>query len=99
MRRLSNYPIHKIEISMQVNSESRYTPKEKATYTNIKAYVKEKYGFGVTSLYIAQVKEKCGLEKRPNYNISKNPDAKVPQCPPEKEAAIMDALRHFGEIE
>jgi len=91
--------IHKIEIPMQVDSESRYKPKEKATYPNIKAYVKEKYGFGVTALYIAQVKEKCGLEKRPNYNISKNPDAKVPQCPPEKEAAIIDALRHFGEIE
>ena len=42
---------------------------EKPTYEKIKAYVKEKYGFEVTSLYIAQVKDRLGLEKRANYNI------------------------------
>ena len=67
----------------------------KATYDEIKAYVLEKYGLKVSSLYISQVKRKCGLDVGQNYNLSKKEDAKVPQCPPEKEAAIMEALKHF----
>ena len=54
----------------------------------------EKYGLKVSSLYISQVKRKCGLDVGPNYNLSKKEDA-VPQCPPEKESAIMEALKHF----
>ena len=64
----------------------------------IKAYVLEKYGLKVSSLYISQVKRKCGMDVGQNYNLSKKEDAKVPQCPPEKEAAIMDALKHFQMI-
>ena len=41
-------------------------------------------------------KRKCGIIERENYNLSKSEDSKQPQCPPEKEKAIMDALRHFG---
>lgn len=67
----------------------------KATYDEIKAYVLEKHGLKVSSLYISQVKRKCGLGVGQNYNLSKKEDAKVPQCPPEKEAAIMEALKHF----
>ena len=67
----------------------------KATYDEIKAYVLEKYGLKVSSLYISQVKRKCGLDVGQNYNLSKKEDAKVPQCPPEKEAAIMETLKHF----
>ena len=52
----------------------------------------------MSSLYISQVKRKCGLEVGQNYNLSKKEDAKVPQCPPEKEAAIVEALKHFGMI-
>jgi 23S rRNA (uracil1939-C5)-methyltransferase len=89
----------RILVNMPVDSESRYTPEEEATYPKIKEYVKKKYGFNVSSLYIAQVKEKCGLDKRLNHNLSKKEDAKVPQCPPEKEAAIMDAFRYFKLIE
>ena len=70
---------------------------EKPTYEKIKVYVKEKYGFEVTSLYIAQVKDHMGLEKRANYNIGEG-KAKVPNCPPEKAEAIVDAFRHFGMI-
>ena len=66
-----------------------------ATYEQIKTYVLEKYGLKVSSLYISQVKRKCGLDVGQNYNLSKKEDAKVPQCPPEKETAIMDALRYF----
>ena len=88
----------KIEVTMEPSAESNYTPAEKATYVKIKAYVKEKYGLNVSSLYIGQIKEKCGLDKRDNYNLPKSEDAKVPKCPPEKESAIMDAFRHFGMI-
>lgn len=69
-----------------------------ATYEQIKAYVLEHTGLKVSSLYISQIKRKCGLDVGQNYNLSKKEDAKVPQCPPEKEAAIMDALKHFGMI-
>ena len=69
----------------------------KATYDEIKAYVKDKYGFEVTSLYIAQVKEKLGIKERKNYNIGEGKGV-VPHCPPDKEEAIMDAFRHFGMI-
>ena len=69
-----------------------------ATYEQIKAYVLEKYGLKVSSLYISQVKRKCGLDVGQNYNLSKKENAKVPKCPPEKEAAIMDALKYFQMI-
>lgn len=66
-----------------------------ATYEQIKAYVLEHSGLKVSSLYISQVKRKCGIIERDNYNKPKSEDAKQPQCPPEKEAAIMEALRYF----
>ena len=52
----------------------------------------------VSSLYISQVKRKCGLEVGQNYNLSKSENPKVPKCPPEKEAVIMGALKHFQMI-
>ena len=70
-----------------------------ATYEQIKTYVLEHTGLKVSSLYISQVKRKCGLDVGQNYNLSKKEDAKVPQCPPEKEAAIMEALKHFQMLE
>jgi 23S rRNA (uracil1939-C5)-methyltransferase len=52
----------------------------------------------VSSLYISQIKRKCGLDVGHSYNHPKSEDAHVPQCPPEKERAIIDALTHFGMI-
>lgn len=69
-----------------------------ATYGQIKDYVLEHGGLKVSSLYIAQVKQKYGIIERENYNKPKSEDAKQPQCPPEKEKAIMEALKHFGMI-
>ena len=69
-----------------------------ATYPEIKAYVLEKFGLKVSSLYIAQIKEKCGLDKRENFNIGEGKSRPL-ICPPEKEQAIMDAFRHFGMID
>ncbi len=70
----------------------------KATYDEIKAYVLEHTGLKVSSLYISQIKRKCGLDVGQNYNLSKKEDAKVPQCPPEKEKAIREAFKYFGMI-
>ncbi len=69
-----------------------------ATYGEIKAYVVEKFELKVSSLYISQVKRKCGLEVGENYNLAKSENAKVPTCPPEKEKAIMAVLEHFRMI-
>ena len=69
-----------------------------ATYEQIKAYVLEHTGLKVSHLYIAQVKQKHGIIERECYNKPKSEDAKQPQCPPEKEAAIEAALKHFKMI-
>ena len=58
----------------------------------------EHTGLKVSSLYISQVKRKCGLDVGDSYNKPKSEDAHVPQCPPEKENAIREALKHFGII-
>ena len=89
---------HHIEIELKMDELDLTSAESKATYDEIKTYVLEKYGLKVSQLYIAQVKRKCGIIERKNYNVSKKEDAKVPQCPPEKEAAIMDALKHFQMI-
>lgn len=70
----------------------------KATYTQIKQYVLEKFNLNVSTLYIAQTKRKYGIELNKNYNKSKNAKQIVPQCPHKKEAAIKDALLHFKMI-
>lgn len=70
----------------------------KATYEEIKAYVLEKHGLKVSSLYISQVKRKCGLEVGESDNLPKTEEQGVPQCPAVKEEAILDALRHFKMI-
>ena len=70
----------------------------KATYNEIREYVWEHHQLKVSNLYIAQVKQKCGIIERENYNKPKSEDAKQPQCPPDKEKAIKEALTHFGMI-
>lgn len=87
-----------IEVELNLDELDLTSEESKATCDEIKAYVLEKHGLKVSSLYISQVKRKCGLDVGQNYNLSKKEDAKVPQCPPEKEAAIMDALKHFQMI-
>ena len=86
----------KIEVTMEPDEESNYTPQEKATYSKIKEYVKEKYGVNVHTSYIAQVKRMCGLDMGENYNKSKKENPEVKQCPQEKVEYIKDALRHYG---
>lgn len=71
--------------------------KGNATYREIKEWIKAEYGMSVSSLYVAQIKDKCGFEKRQNYNIGEN-KTHVPNCPPEKEKAILEAFKHFRMI-
>lgn len=87
----------RVEFSLEEMDMSGF--QKGATYEQIKAYVLKHTGLKVSSLYISQVKRKCGLDVGQNYNLSKKEDAKVPQCPPEKEAAIMEALKHFQMLE
>ena len=88
----------KIEVTMEPDEESNYTPQEKATYPKIKEYVKNKYGVNVHTSYIAQVKRMCGLDMGENYNKSKKENPEVKQCPQEKVEYIKDALKHFNLI-
>ena len=87
-----------IEINLDMDELDLTDAEKKATYQEIKDYVLEHSGLKVSSLYIAQVKQQCGIIERENYNKPKSEDAKQPQCPPDKEKAIKEALTHFGMI-
>ena len=88
-----------VHINIDVDVEELVQDKRgTATYGQIKDYVLEHSGLKVSSLYIAQVKQKYGIIERENYNKTKSENVKQPQCPPEKEKAITEALKHFGMI-
>ncbi len=87
-----------IEIEVKMDELDLTSAESKATYEEIREYVFEHTGLKVSHLYIAQVKQKYGIIERENYNKPKSENAKQPQCPPEKEKAITEALRHFGMI-
>lgn len=87
-----------IEIEVTMDELDLTAAESKATYEEIREYVLEHTGLKVSSLYIAQVKQKYGIIERENYNKPKSEDARQPQCPPEKEKAVTEALRHFGMI-
>ena len=90
-------PVTHINIDVDVE-EMVQDKRGRATYGQIKDYVLERSGLKVSSLYIAQVKQKHGIIERENYNKPKSEDARQPQCPPEKERAITEALKHFGML-
>lgn len=87
-----------IEIEVKMDELDLTAAEKKATYEEIREYVFEHTGLKVSHLYIAQVKQKYGIIERENYNKPKSENARQPQCPPEKEKAITEALRHFGMI-
>ena len=87
-----------ISVELPMDDMDLTSAESKATYKQIQIYVLEKFGFKVSTLYIAQVKRKFGLEVREHYNISRNENQKVPQCPIEKEEAILDALKYYKKI-
>lgn len=87
-----------IDITVDMDELDLTSSESKATYEEIKDYVFERYGLKVSSLNIAQVKTKCGIIERMNYNNPKSEQTKQPQCTKDKEEAIMNALRHFKMI-
>jgi len=87
-----------IEVELELDELDLTSAESKATYAEIKDYVLEKHGLKVSNLYIAQVKKKCGIELAENYNPPKSENSRQPQCTPEKEKAIMNALKYFGMI-
>ena len=86
-----------IDIKLDLSELDITAAETKATYQEIKDYVLEKHGLKVSTLYISQVKAKCGIIERECYNKGEG-KSRVPQCPKEKEEAIMDALKHFNMI-
>ena len=70
----------------------------KATYREIQQYVMKQTGMMVSNLNIAQVRRKCGLDMRENFNLPKSKDAKQPKCLEKKEQVIREALEHFGMV-
>ena len=87
-----------IEVEIELDELDLTSAESKATYAEIKDYVLKTHGLKVFSLYISQVKRKCGIEVGENYNLPKSEDSRQPQCPVEKEKAIKDALEHFGMV-
>ena len=87
-----------IDVEIKLDELDLTSAESKATYGQIKEYVLNKFGFKVSTLYIAQIKRKCGIELREHYNKFKKEKQIIPHCTPEKEEAIMDALRHFKMI-
>ena len=85
-----------INVTIELDDMDITSAETKATYDEIKKYVAEhNAGMKVSNLYISQVKRKCGIEVGKNYNLPKNEDSRQPQCPEDKESAIVEALKHF----
>lgn len=88
----------KITVDLKMDELDVTAAETKATYEEIREYVKEHTGLNVSDLYIAQVKRKCGIKERQNYNKPKVENPKQLKCPTEKEKAIREALKHFKMI-
>ena len=87
-----------INVELEMNELDLTAAESKATYEEIMDYVLKQSGLKVSNLYIAQVKQKCGIIERVNYNLPKSENSIQPKCPPEKKAAIREALEHFRMI-
>lgn len=90
--------LQKIRVEFSLEGMDTSGLQKGATYPEIKTRVLEPPGLRVSSLYISQIKQKCGLEVRENHHKAKSENTKQPQCPKEKEDAIVEALRHFQMI-
>ena len=91
---------HHVNVRLNMDELDVTSAESKATYEEIKSYVAEHYdGMKVSNLYIAQIKRKYGIEVGENFNLPKSKDTRQPQCPKEKEDAIVEALEHFKMIQ
>ena len=100
LSQLKQKPDDYINVTIELDDVDITSAETKATYDEIKKYVFEhNAGMKVSNLYISQVKRKCGIEVGKNYNLPKNEDSRQPQCPEDKERAIVEALEHFKMIQ
>jgi 23S rRNA (uracil1939-C5)-methyltransferase len=100
LSQLKQKPDDYINVTIELDDVDITSAETRATYDEIKKYVAEhNAGMEVSNLYISQVKRKCGIEVGKNYNLSKNEDSRQPQCPEDKESAIVEALKHFKMIQ
>ena len=96
LSQLKQKPDDYINVTIELDDMDITSAETKATYDEIKKYVAEhNAGMKVSNLYISQVKRKCGIEVGKNYNLPKNEDSRQPQCPEDKESAIVEVLKHF----
>ncbi len=99
LSQLKQKPDNYINVTIELDDVDITSVETKATYDEIKKYVAEhNAGMKVSNLYISQVKRKCGIEVGKNYNLPKNEESRQPQCPEDKERAIVEALEHFNMI-
>ncbi len=98
LSKLKSNKLKHINVELEMDELDLTAAESKATYEEIKDYVLKQSGLKVSNLYIAQVKQKCGIIERANYNLPKSENSRQPKCPPEKEAAIREALEHFRMI-
>ena len=95
LSQLKQKPDDYINVAIEFDDMDITSADTKAIYDEIKKYVAEhNAGMKVSNLYISQVKRKCGIEVGKNYNLPKNEDSRQPQCPEDKESAIVEALKH-----
>lgn len=87
-----------IEVDLELDELDITSAETKATYREIQQYVMKQTGMMVSNLNIAQVRRKCGLDMKENYNLPKSENAKQPKCPEKKEKAIREALEYFGMV-
>ena len=100
LSQLKQKPDDYIDVTIELDDVDITSAETKATYDEIKKYVAEhNAGMKVSNLYISQVKRKCGIEVGKNYNLPKHEDSRQPQCPEDKESAIVEALKHFKMIQ
>ena len=92
-------PKFTVDIDINLDEFDQTAAEAKATYQEIKYYVYSKYKLKVSHLNIAQIKQKYGIIERQNYNHAKSENSKQPNCTPEKEKAITDALKYFKMID
>ena len=98
LSKLKSKKLKHINVELEMDEIDLTAAESKATYEEIKDYVLKQSGLKVSSLYIAQVKQKCGIIERANYNLPKSENFRQPKCPPEKERAIREALKYFKMI-
>ena len=96
---MNEEPDEMVTVAVDCTEHQVTASEAKATYVEIRAYVKEKYGMNIPTLYIAQVKRKYGLDMGKAYNKPAKNKNHVPVCPVEKEKAILDALKHFRMLD